>query len=280
LIGKGSGRDSLRKRLTMQKIILLTGTEDRFRLATALVLAQAGHIVYADLRRAIAASAEISALARREDIDLRPVLIDAASPSAIAVAVGSVLEATGRLDVLIHSAGSPNDALFGAGIVGQRSGSSDMDMFGMQAISRIVGPIFQRQREGLIMWISRLSPEGSMWPYLTPCFGSACDGSAADSYARELAHAGIECCTIVPRCTESIGTRRSHVSPGAVADAIGAIVDLPPRKRPFRVTVHCKESRCPERSRRRAFSAARRWLLAARGARAGTHGRNLQRLRT
>src|SRR5690242_13800691 len=112
----------------MQKTILLTGAEDGFALATALVLARAGHIVYADFRGAIAASGEISTMARCEDMDLRPVAVDAISPSAIQAAVGSVLDETGRLDVLIHNAGSPLCTLFGAGIVGQRSGSSDMDM--------------------------------------------------------------------------------------------------------------------------------------------------------
>src|SRR4051794_32103292 len=148
VIGKGIGRDSLRKRLTMQKTILLTGAEDRFGLATALVLARAGHIVYAGLRGAIAPSGEISALARCDDMDLRPVVIDAGSQSAMEAAVGSVLDETGRLDVLIHNAGSPNYALFGAGIVGERSGSSDTDTAGMHEISRIVLPIFRRQREG------------------------------------------------------------------------------------------------------------------------------------
>jgi NAD(P)-dependent dehydrogenase (short-subunit alcohol dehydrogenase family) len=264
----------------MQKTILLTGAEDGFGLATVLVLARAGHIVYADFRGAIAASGEISALARREDMDLRPVVIDAVSQSAMEAAVGSVLDETGRLDVLIHNAGSPLCALFGPGIVGQRSGSSDMDGFGMHAVSRIVFPIFRRQQEGLIMWISRLSPEGSISPYLTPYFGTACDGTAADSYARELAHAGIEYCTIVPRCTQSIVDRGSGVSPGSVADAIGAIVDLPARRRPVRVTVQCKESRRPERSRRRPFSVARPLALLVRGAPSGARGHNLQRPRT
>src|SRR5262245_10893960 len=96
VIGRGIGHHSLCKGLTMQKTILLTGAEDGFGLATALVLARAGHIVYADFRGAIAASGEISALARREDIDLRPVVIDAVSQCAMEAAVGSVLDETGR----------------------------------------------------------------------------------------------------------------------------------------------------------------------------------------
>src|SRR5262245_41833491 len=91
-----------------KKIVLVTGASSGFGRIIANTVAAAGHTVYASMRglsgKNAAKVAEIEAYAREHRVDLRSIELDVQSEASAETAVGKIIGAHGRLDVLVHNA--------------------------------------------------------------------------------------------------------------------------------------------------------------------------------
>jgi NAD(P)-dependent dehydrogenase (short-subunit alcohol dehydrogenase family) len=98
----------------MKDIILITGASSGFGALTARALAKAGHTVYASMRETETRNApqvkELEEYAAKHSVDLRPIELDVSSQESCNAAVREIIAKTGRLDVVIHNAGTWSSA--------------------------------------------------------------------------------------------------------------------------------------------------------------------------
>ncbi len=261
-----------------RKIILITGASSGFGALAARALADAGHTVYASMRdtggRNAAQVAAVADYASTHGVDLRSVELDVQSQASADAAIEHVVNADGRLDVLIHNAGHMVFGPAEAFTPEQYAQQFDVNVLGAQRVNRAALPQLRRQRHGLLLWVGSSSTRGGTPPFLGPYFAAkAAMDALAVSYAAELARWGIESSIVVPGAFTHGTNHFAHAGQpddharadayasgataglaeqaqrglaacepadadvGDVARAIVAIVDAPYGKRPFRVHV-------------------------------------------
>ncbi|SEN15697.1 NAD(P)-dependent dehydrogenase, short-chain alcohol dehydrogenase family [Luteibacter sp. UNCMF331Sha3.1] len=262
----------------MNQVILVTGASSGFGRLMANALAAAGHTVYASMRdldgKNAAQVAEVAGYARDNGVDLRTVELDVQSGESAQRAIDTIVDAHGRLDVLIHNAGhmvwGPSEAFTPEDL----AHLYDVNVLGAQRVNRAALPHLRAARRGLVVWIGSSSAAGGVPPLLGPYFAAkAAMDALAVCYARELAPFGIETSIVVPgaftkgtnhfaragapsdtvrandyeadlphgfadRMLDALGkTVPDDADPQGVADAVVSIVDAPYGKRPFRVVI-------------------------------------------
>jgi len=262
----------------MSKIILVTGASSGFGRLMANALAARGHTVYASMRgldgRNAHQVAEVAAYAKQHGVDLRTVELDVQSDASAQAAIGEVLAAHGRLDVLIHNAGhmvwGPSESFTPE----QLAQLYDVNVLGAQRVNRAALPAMREARRGQVIWIGSSSSAGGVPPLLGPYFAAKAGMDAlAVAYARELAPFGIESSIVVPGAFTQGTNHFAHAGapadaaradayaaalplgyadailkaladtvpddadPQSVARAVADVVDAPFGRRPFRVVV-------------------------------------------
>ena len=257
-------------------VVLITGTSSGFGRLAAQTLARAGHRVYAGMRevgaRNAAAAGELRALAEAEQLELHVVQLDASDAASLDTAVTAVVEAAGRLDVLVNNV-----------VIGSWGMAEGYDMEQVQQIvesnfltavraNRAVLPQMRSQGSGLLVQVS--SGVGRfVMPYMTLYSAAkhAVD-ALAEGYRYELAPLGIDSVIVEPGSFPTVGSLTKLLTPAdgdrvagygevdargqamyayndqvnrgpdapdpqLVADAIARLVDLPAGQRPLRTTV-------------------------------------------
>ncbi len=184
-------------------VALVTGASSGFGRMIARDLAHAGHVAYASMRGTGTKNADvvqsIAADAGRDGVDLRTVELDVQDQASIDAAVRTVIDAHGRLDVLVHNAGHMVYGAAEAFTPDQLAQSYDINVLGTQRVNRAVLPHMRAAQAGLLVWISSTSVAGGVPPLLGPYFAAKAGMDAlAVCYARELAPLGIDSAIVVP----------------------------------------------------------------------------------
>ncbi len=257
-------------------VILITGTSSGFGWLTAETLARRGHQVYAGMRavgtRNAAASAELTALAQDEGLDLHVVQLDAGDAASLDTAVTAIVEAAGRLDVLVNNVGTGSWGMTEAYDMDQVQQILESNFLTAVRANRAVLPQMRSQGAGLLVQVS--SGVGRfVMPYMTLYSAAkhAVD-ALAEGYRYELAPLGIDSVIIEPGSFPTVGSLTKLITPNdaervagygeidqrgqamysyndqlnrgpdapdpqLVADAIAHLIDLPAGQRPLRTTV-------------------------------------------
>jgi NAD(P)-dependent dehydrogenase (short-subunit alcohol dehydrogenase family) len=257
-------------------VVLVIGTSSGFGRRTAQTLARRGHRVYAGMRevggRNATAAAELTALAQAEDVELHVVQLDAGDAISLDTAVTAVVEAAGRLDVLVNNAGIGSWGMAEAYDMDQVQQIVETNFLTAVRANRAVLPQMRAQGSGLLVQVS--SGVGRfVMPYMTLYSAAkhAVD-ALAEGYRYELAPLGIDSVVVEPGSFPTVGSltklltpndldrvagygeidergqvmyaRNDQVNrgpdapdPQLVADAIADLVDLPAGHRPLRTTV-------------------------------------------
>jgi NAD(P)-dependent dehydrogenase (short-subunit alcohol dehydrogenase family) len=259
-----------------EKIILVTGSSSGFGRLTAEALARAGHTVYASMRdvanRNAHSASQLTTLATKEGIDLRPLELDVQCEESVNAAVEKFIAGSGRIDVVVHNAGHMVFGPAEAFTPEQFAQQYDVNVLGTQRVNRAILPHMRARREGLLVWVSSSSSAGGTPPYLAPYFAAkAAMDSLAVLYARELARWGIETTIVVPGAFTKGTNHFAHsgrpadvarvaeyeagpyknfgeqvqqafativpddANPASVADRIVEVINTPFGERPFRV---------------------------------------------
>ncbi|GAB2483724.1 SDR family oxidoreductase [Jatrophihabitans fulvus] len=259
------------------KTVLISGASSGFGALTARELASAGHIVFAGMRnvstRNRAASDDVAAWAADHHADLRTVEMDVVDQESVDAAVASVIEQTGRLDVVVHNAGHMVLGPAEAFTPEQLAAVYDVNVLSAQRLNRAALPHLRARRDGLVVWIGSTSTRGGTPPYLAPYFAAkAAMDALAVSYAAELARFGVDTTIVVPGSftvgtnhfahaghaqdgdvaaayeaeyaglMDQVGRRLAALAPAdqdptEVARAVARAVDTPKGRRPFRVHI-------------------------------------------
>ncbi|MCE7064056.1 SDR family NAD(P)-dependent oxidoreductase [Dyadobacter sp. CY326] len=154
--------------------------------------------------------------------------IDVANDQSVITGVNQAAAQMGSIDILINNAG------LGAGGIQEGFTADDwkkvfdVNVFGVQRMTRAVLPFMKKQQHGLLMLISSLSARLSV-PFQGPYSPSKWAAEAlAESYRMEVSNLGIESCIVEPGAfpTHFIG---SLLQPSEKERSLdyGAIKDLP-----------------------------------------------------
>jgi NAD(P)-dependent dehydrogenase (short-subunit alcohol dehydrogenase family) len=179
-------------------VVVLTGCSSGFGLLSALTFARRGDRVYATMRDP-AKGDQLVRAAESEGLDVDIARLDVTDDASVSEAVGQVLDAAGRVDVLVNNAGVlhlgsvellPEEAL--------RS-TFETNFFGAIRMIRAVLPAMRSQRSGTIVNVAsaagRLPAPPMNWSYAA---SKAALGALSDALGWELEPFGVNVVCVEP----------------------------------------------------------------------------------
>lgn len=198
----------------MSKIVLVTGASYELGAATALALADAGHIAYAGMGpvagRLHGGPAPGEQHALTESARLRLLTLDLADQRSVSAAVRDVTAESGRIDAVIHMVGPVPRGPVESFTPYQLAQIYDAHVLSAQRVNRAVLPQMRERHDGLVVWVVPGRHHADATPYLAlHSEGVTVTTHLAASYARELARFGVEVTTVVSGSFTADG---SHLS--------------------------------------------------------------------
>ena len=181
----------------MTKTILITGTSNGFGKDAAKTLAKAGHRVFATMRELYGRNHGAAEELGLNGIDVLE--LDVTNDASVNAAFKSLYNKTdGKLDVLINNAG-----LFAQGIAetytpDQIRDMFDVNVFGIQRVTRAALPEMRKRKSGLIINIGSILGRVTI-PFIG-LYGASKHAVEAltDSYRYELSQLGIDVVLVQP----------------------------------------------------------------------------------
>ncbi len=132
------------------KVILITGASSGIGYNTALALARQGHRIYAAARRT-----ELMEPLRAAGIV--PLYMDVTDSESMAAGVRRILEAEGRIDVLVNNAGFGYFGPIETVAMEEARRQMEVNVFGLAELCRLVLPVMREQGAGRIINTSSIA---------------------------------------------------------------------------------------------------------------------------
>lgn len=175
----------------MKKVALVTGASSGIGRETALLLRDKGYIVYGAARRT-------EKMKDLEAAGVRLLAMDVTDEAAMVNGIESLLQAEGRIDVLVNNAGYGSYGALEDVPLSEARYQFEVNIFGMARLTQMVLPHMRAQRSGRIVNISSIGgkigePHGA-WYHATKY---AVEG-LSDSLRMELREFGIDVVIIEP----------------------------------------------------------------------------------
>ncbi len=128
---------------------LVTGASSGIGRATALQLASQGYQVYAAARRTEKVKEALV-------VGIEPLYLDVNSEESIQQAIDTIMQATGRIDVLVNNAGYGLYGTIEEVSLGDAREQFEVNVFGLMSLTKRVLPIMRQQRSGHIVNVSSI----------------------------------------------------------------------------------------------------------------------------
>lgn len=173
------------------KVILLTGASSGIGYESAEVLAKQGHKVYGAARR-------IEKIKELESQGIIPIKMDITDADSIKDAVKTIIEAEGRIDVLINNAGYGSYGAVEDVSIKEAKKQFEVNIFGLARLTQLVLPYMRKQKCGRIINISSMA--GRVATYMGAWYHAtkyALEG-LSDSLRMEVKDFGIDVVLIEP----------------------------------------------------------------------------------
>ena len=138
-------------------VTLVTGTSTGIGAATALHLAREGHTVYASMRTPDVSGDVLRGAAEDERLNLEVIKLDVDDSASVASAVGSVIENSGRIDVLVNNAGILKLTSVEEIPLEEARAVFETNVFGPLRMMQAVLPVMREQGSGTIVNISSVA---------------------------------------------------------------------------------------------------------------------------
>ncbi|MGR3875570.1 SDR family NAD(P)-dependent oxidoreductase [Streptomyces graminifolii] len=266
----------------MSSVVLITGASTGIGNLAARELATHGHTVYASMRNTDTGNSEhadeLIAFGRTVGGELHVVELDVQSQASADAAVTAILEREGRLDTVVHNAGHLFLGYVEAFTAEDVQHLFDINVIGIQRVNRAALPHMRSRRSGTLLYVGSTT-SAVLPPFIGPYVASKAAGDAlAQVTAYEVNEFGIETTIVIPgpfiegtshfpNASQAGDTDRAesyavfapllaryeeasnglfpvgtHAHPGAVAQEIARILDLPAGTRPFRSLVDFSNS--------------------------------------
>ena len=191
------------------KVILITGATSGFGRTASGMLSAAGHTVYGTGR---------SVQEGTRDDGVRMLRLDVTVPSSIEEAVGKIIAAEGRIDVLVNNAGAGIGGSLELATEEERCWQMETNFMGMTRVCSAVLPYMRRQRSGRIINISSIAGVVAV-PYQGFYSASkfAIEGYS-EALAVEVRRFGIRVCLVEPGDFRTGFTSSRKMSEATLAD--------------------------------------------------------------
>jgi len=175
----------------MKKVALVTGASSGIGMETARLLNSLGYIVYGAARRT-------EKMQELKQAGVKLLAMDVTDEAAMVHGVNEILQAEGRIDVLVNNAGYGSYGALEDVPLSEARYQFEVNIFGMARLTQLVLPYMRRQRSGRIINISSIGgkigePHGA-WYHATKF---AVEG-LSDSLRMELKEFGIDVVIIEP----------------------------------------------------------------------------------
>ena len=261
--------------MSKTKTILVTGTSSGFGSLITRTLLGKGYIVFATMRglddKNEKRANELRNFAEGKSGILHLIELDVTDTASVAAAIRQVLELEDRIDIAVNNAGFGAGGFCEAFTVDQFQRIFDVNVFGVQRVSRAVLPSMRKHGSGLLINISSVMGR-IVLPFAAPYTATkyALEG-LSESYRYELSGTGVDV-TIVEPGGFGTGFRSNVVNPAdaermesygpltnfpkkmwagleqrlnsenapnpqAVADAVLKLIETPAGQRPLRTVV-------------------------------------------
>lgn len=133
-----------------QQVILLTGGSSGIGYASALRLAEQGHIVYAAARR-------VEAMAPLTEAGVHVLRMDVTDEASMQAGVDTILREQGRIDVLINNAGYGYFGAIENVTMAEARRQLEVNLFGLARLTQMVLPQMREQHSGRIINTSSIA---------------------------------------------------------------------------------------------------------------------------
>lgn len=179
-----------------KKVIILTGASSGIGFQTAEMLAKQGHIVYGAARR-------VEKMEPLKAFGIKPLEMDVTSEESINKAIESIVDAEGRIDVLVNNAGYGSYGTIEDVSIEEARKQFDVNLFGLAMLTKKVLPYMRKQHSGTIINVS------SMGGRITSYFGAWYHATKyaleafSDALRMETKPFGINVAIIEPGCIKT-----------------------------------------------------------------------------
>jgi NAD(P)-dependent dehydrogenase (short-subunit alcohol dehydrogenase family) len=211
--------------------ILITGASSGIGNAISRATAAAGHTVYASMRDVAGRNApqagELADFAAERKLTLRPIELDVSDQASADAAIAAILDAEGRLDVVVHNAGHLARGFAEAFTAEQLAAIYDVNVFGQHRVNRACLPAMRAAGAGYLVYVGSTTtpvPPPFMAPYAT---SKAAGDLLAQTTAYELRPLGIETTIVMPGALRE-GTNHSLHATAPETDLTEAYAALEP----------------------------------------------------
>lgn len=263
-------------------VVLITGAATGIGYLTAKKLAADGHTVWASMRDPESHNqetvAEFAGLARTSGVNLHTVALDVTSQESANAAVKTVVETSGKLDVVVQNAGHLYVGYVEAFTDVDIAHLLDINAVGAHRVNRAALPYLREQRSGTLLYVGSTIIVTTP-PFLGPYVASkAAFDALAVVTSYEAAQFGIETSIVMPgaitqgtshfpnasrasdaaitaayaaldplvarneEATASLVRPGVEAHPQGVADEISRVLALPRGEKPFRTVVDFTEA--------------------------------------
>ena len=140
----------------MAKVILITGASSGIGFDAAATLSRQGHRVYAAARR-------VERMESLKELGVVPLRMDVTDEASMEAGVRTVLEAEGRIDVLVNNAGYGYFGAIENVPMEEARRQLEVNVFGLARLCQLVLPSMREQGSGRIVNISSVAGKAVMY---------------------------------------------------------------------------------------------------------------------
>ena len=193
----------------MEKIILITGASSGIGYDTALALARQGHKVYAAARR-------MEKMEPLREEGIATIRMDVTDETSMTEGIKTIMEAEGRIDVLINNAGYGYFGAIENVSMEEARRQLEVNVFGLARLCQLVLPIMRQQGSGRIINTSSVAGKSVLyyggWYHVTKYSVEA----FSDALRIEMKPFGIDVVMIEPG---GIKTEWGHIAANHLAES-------------------------------------------------------------
>ena len=136
-----------------RKVILITGASSGIGFETALRLAAQGHTVYGAARR-------VELMEPLEESGVKIIKMDVTDEASMSGGVQKIIEAEGRIDVLVNNAGYGYLGAIENVSIEEARRQLEVNLFGLARLTQLMLPAMRQQHSGRIINISSIAGKG------------------------------------------------------------------------------------------------------------------------
>lgn len=180
------------------KNVIITGSSNGFGYLSAKLFADKGYKVYATMRNPEGRNSEKKQELEKYSSNIKVVDTDVADDESVKVAMDSIINEAGTIDVLINNAGIMHMGIAEAFSIDQANQLMNVNYYGIIRTTQAVLPNMRKEGKGLI--INTTSAYGRVFAPFAATYGAS--KAAIEAYTQslkyELAPTGVETILVEP----------------------------------------------------------------------------------